>query len=151
MWKYEKRLQYPVKITKPKSNSSHRPSSASSAVLTENSAASMRYLSQQYTMLLPEKLPEYSNGYRHGRTGPSRDDRRTIVYQLTRRHSHRRRSKCPRALRNYYVDHTVGSVAAWPPAAFPFNSLRIPVTRAIAITDLIERHGCGAESPLHLR
>ena len=67
MWNYEKRLQYPVKITQT------NPKIAQ-IILTQfggpdgELAASMRYLAQRYTMPYKE-VSRNSYGYRHRRTG----------------------------------------------------------------------------------
>ena len=51
MWNYEKRLQYPVKISLHRQiQRSRRSSSRNSADLTANLPPSMRYLAQRYTM-----------------------------------------------------------------------------------------------------
>lgn len=53
MWMYEKRLQYPVNITKPNAK-------AAAVIIDQlggpdgELAASLRYLSQRYTMPYPE-------------------------------------------------------------------------------------------------
>ena len=81
MWNYEKRLQYPVKITKT------NPKIAQ-IILTQYGGpdgelgASMRYLSQRYTMPYQAPNPAYlgafllATTFLDSRTCPSRDDLR---------------------------------------------------------------------------
>ena len=72
MWNYEKRLQYPVKITQT------NPQIAKVIISQFGGpdgelAASMRYLSQRYTMPYKE-VTRNTYGYRHGGTGPYGND-----------------------------------------------------------------------------
>ena len=131
MWNYEKRLQYPVKITKT------NPKIAQ-IILTQYGGpdgelgASMRYLSQRYTMPYKEV------------TGTLTDIGTeelahlemicAIVHQLTR-------DLTPEQLKEsgfdqYYVDHTL---ALWPQAAggIPFNAC-VFQSKGDVITDLTE-------------
>ena len=69
MWNYEKRLQYPVKITQTNPKIAQIILTHSSVDRMENSAASMRYLAQRYTMPYKEVIGILTDiGYR--RTGP---------------------------------------------------------------------------------
>ena len=131
MWLYEKRLQYPVKITQT------NPKLAQ-VIITQfggpdgELAASMRYLAQRYTMPYNEV------------TGILTDIGTeelahleiicAIVHQLTR-------NLTPEELKasgfdKYYVDHTL---ALWPQAAggIPFNACEFQ-SKGDPITDLTE-------------
>ena len=131
MWNYEKRLQYPVNIkqTNPK---------IAQVIMSQYGGpdgelgASMRYISQRYTMpyrevagiwndIGTEELAHLEMVY-------------TIVHQLTRDLS-------PEELKasgfdKYYVDHTLG---IWPQAAggIPFNACEFQ-SKGDPITDLME-------------
>ena len=131
MWNYEKRLQFPVKISTP------CPKTAS-LIITQfggpdgELAASMRYLSQRYSMPCKE-------------VGGLLTDIGTeelahlemicaIVYQLTK-------NLTPEQVKTagfdaYYVDHTT---ALWPTAAagVPFNACEFQ-SKGDCITDLTE-------------
>lgn len=131
MWVYEKRLQYPVKITK------NCPKTAQ-LIITQYGgpdgelSASMRYLSQRYTMPLKE-------------VGGLLTDIGTeelahmeiicaMVYQLT---NHLTIDQVKEAgFDAYYVDHTT---ALWPQAAasLPFSAIEFQ-SKGDAITDLTE-------------
>lgn len=131
MWTYEKRLQYPVNITQtcPKT---------ASLIITQfggpdgELAASMRYLSQRYTMPCKE-------------VGGLLTDIGTeelahleiicaIVYQLTK--NMKPEDAKTAGFDAYYVDHTSG---LWPTAAagVPFNACEFQ-SKGDAITDLHE-------------
>lgn len=131
MWSYEQRLQYPVKITKTCPKTAQFIMSQYGGPDGEM-AASMRYLSQRYTM--PYK-----------QVGGLLTDIGTeelahmeiicaIVYQLTR-------NLTPEEVKTagfdaYYIDHTAG---IWPAAAagVPFNACEFQ-SKGDAITDLVE-------------
>lgn len=131
MWNYEKRLQYPVNIKKtdPK---------AAQYIITQYGgpdgelAASLRYLSQRYTM--PDKC-----------VGGLLTDIGTeelahmeiicaIVYQLTKNLSVEEAKTA--GFDAYYIDHTTG---IWPSAAagIPFTATEFQ-SKGDAITDLFE-------------
>lgn len=131
MWSYEKRLQFPVHITKT------CPKTASLIISQFGGpdgelAASMRYLSQRYTMPCKE-------------TGGLLTDIGTeelahlemicaIIYQLTKNMSIEEAKAC--GFDAYYIDHTA---ALWPTAAagVPFNACEFQ-SKGDAITDLTE-------------
>ena len=131
MWLYEKRLQYPINIKKT------CPKTASLIISQFGGpdgelAASMRYLSQRYTMPCKE-------------TGGLLTDIGTeelghlemicaMVYQLTKNLTAEQAKTA--GFDAYYVDHTTG---LWPAAAagVPFNSCEFQ-SKGDAITDLHE-------------
>ncbi len=131
MWSYEQRLQYPVKISKTCPKTAQFIMSQYGGPDGEM-AASMRYLSQRYTM--PYK-----------QVGGLLTDIGTeelahmeiicaIVYQLTR-------NLTPEEVKAagfdaYYIDHTAG---IWPTAAagVPFNACEFQ-SKGDAVTDLVE-------------
>ena len=131
MWNYEKRLQYPVNIkqTNPK---------IAQVIMSQYGGpdgelgASMRYISQRYTMPYREVagiLNDISTEELAHLEMVS-----TIVHQLTRDLS-------PEELKasgfdKYYVDHTLG---IWPQAAggIPFNACEFQ-SKGDPITDLME-------------
>mgnify|MGYP002573582031 FL=1 len=131
MWNYEKRLQYPVNIkqTNPK---------IAQVIMSQYGGpdgelgASMRYISQRYTMPYREVAGILND------IGTEElahlEMVSTIVHQLTRDLS-------PEELKasgfdKYYVDHTLG---IWPQAAggIPFNACEFQV-KGDPITDLFE-------------
>lgn len=131
MWTYEKRLQFPVKITKP------CPKTAALIISQFGGpdgelAASMRYLSQRYTMPCKE-------------VGGLLTDIGTeelahlemicaMIYQLTKNLTPEQAKTA--GFDAYYVDHTT---ALWPNAAagVPFNACEFQ-SKGDAITDLFE-------------
>ncbi len=131
MWNYEKRLQFPVNIKEPNAK-------LAQAIISQfggpdgELAASMRYLSQRYSvpyrevagLLTDIGTEELAHLEMVG----------TIVHQLTRNLSMEEIEKSGFA--NYYVDHTVG---VWPQAAggIPFNACEFQV-KGDPITDLTE-------------
>ena len=131
MFIYEKKLQYPVKIknTNPK---------LASVIISQyggpdgEMGASMRYLSQRYSMPYKEVAGLLTD------IGTEElghlEMVATIVHQLTRNLSMEEIEKSGFA--NYYVDHTIG---VWPQAAggVPFNACEFQVKGDI-ITDLHE-------------
>ena len=131
MWNYEKRLQYPVNIkqTNPK---------IAQVIMSQYGGpdgelgASMRYISQRYTMPYREVAGILND------IGTEElahlEMVSTIVHQLTRDLS-------PEELKasgfdKYYVDHTLG---IWPQAAggIPFNACEFQ-SKGDAITDIAE-------------
>ncbi|MCM1325275.1 MAG: manganese catalase family protein [Bacteroidales bacterium] len=131
MWNYEKRLEYPVNIKKPNAK-------LAQAIISQyggpdgEMGASMRYLSQRYSMPYREVAGVLTD------IGTEElahlEMVATIVHQLTRNLSMEEIEKSGFA--NYYVDHTVG---VWPQAAsgMPFSASQFQVTGDI-ITDLTE-------------
>ncbi|MEE0884555.1 MAG: manganese catalase family protein [Faecalimonas sp.] len=131
MWVYEKRLQYPVNITKTCPKTAQLIISQYGGPDGELSA-SMRYLAQRYTM--PDK-----------RVGGLLTDIGTeelahmeiicaMVYQLTKNLTIEEAKAA--GFDAYYIDHTT---ALWPQAAagVPFTSLEFQ-SKGDAITDLHE-------------
>lgn len=131
MWVYEKRLQYPVNITKTCPKTAQMIISQYGGPDGELSA-SMRYLSQRYTM--PDK-----------RVGGLLTDIGTeelahmeiicaMVYQLTKNLTVEEAKTA--GFDAYYIDHTT---ALWPQAAagVPFTALEFQ-SKGDAITDLHE-------------
>ena len=131
MFVYEKKLQYPVKIKNP------NPKLAAVIISQYGGpdgemGASMRYLSQRYSMPFKEVAGLLTD------IGTEElghlEMVATIVHQLTRDLSMEEIEKSGFA--NYYVDHTIG---VWPQAAggVPFNACEFQVKGDI-ITDLHE-------------
>ena len=131
MWNYEKRLQYPVNITKTNPQMAQVIISQFGGPDGEL-AASMRYLSQRYTMPYKEVAGILTD------IGTEElahmEIVSTIVYQLTKDLS-------PEEIKasgfdRYYVDHTL---ALWPQAAggIPFNACEFQ-SKGDPITDLFE-------------
>lgn len=131
MWNYEKRLQYPVKITKTCPKTAQLIISQYGGPDGELSA-SMRYLSQRYTMPCKE-------------VGGLLTDIGTeelahmeiicaMVYQLTKDLTIEEAKTA--GFDAYYIDHTA---ALWPQAAagVPFTSLEFQ-SKGDAIADLTE-------------
>jgi spore coat protein JC len=131
MWNYEKRLQYPVKIT------TTCPRTASLIISQFGGpdgelAASMRYLSQRYTM--PDKevaglltdIGTEELGHMEMICA--------IIYQLTKNLTIEEAKT--QGFDKYYIDHTS---AVWPQAAggIPFNACEFQ-SKGDAITDLHE-------------
>lgn len=131
MWNYEKRLEYPINIkqTDPK---------AAMYIISQYGgpdgelAASMRYLSQRYTIpyrkvagLLTDIGTEELAHF---------EMIATIVHQLTRNLTPEEINQSGFA--NYYIDHTL---ALWPQAAggIPFNACEFQ-SKGDPITDLME-------------
>ena len=131
MWSYEKKLQYPVKIKNP------NPALAK-VIITQfggpdgELGASMRYLSQRYSMPYPELkglltdigVEELGHLEMIG----------TIVHQLTRKLTDDQRKEAGFA--PYFVDHTQG---VYPQAAsgVPWSAAMMQV-KGDPITDLAE-------------
>ena len=131
MWRYEKRLQFPVKIQTPNAR-------LAKAIVSQlggpdgELAASLRYLSQRYSMpyrnvagvltdIGTEELAHLEMVA-------------TIVHQLTRDMTMEEIEKA--GFQAYFVDHTAG---VYPQAAagFPFDALCL-ASKGDAITDLSE-------------
>ena len=131
MWNYENRLEFPVNIKNPNAK-------LAQAIISQfggpdgELAASMRYLSQRYSM--PHKevaglltdigTEELAHLEMVG----------AIIFQLTRNLSMEEIEKS--GFYKYYVDHTIG---VWPQAAggIPFNACEFQV-KGDPITDLHE-------------
>ncbi len=131
MWNYEKRLQYPVKITKPNAK-------AAQIIISQfggpdgELAASMRYLSQRYTIPYREVAGILTD------IGTEElahmEIISAIIYQLTKDLSMEEIQAS--GFDKYYVDHTL---ALWPQAAggIAFTSTFFQ-SKGDPITDLTE-------------
>lgn len=131
MWNYEKRLEYPINIKNP------NPALAAMIISQYGgpdgeSSASMRYLSQRYSMpyrqvssLLTDIATEELNHL---------EMVSVMVHQLTRNLTMEQIKGTP--FEAYYVDHTVG---VWPQAAggVPFCAIEFQ-SKGDAITDIAE-------------
>lgn len=131
MWNYEKRLQYPVNITQTNPQMAQVIISQFGGPDGEL-AASMRYLSQRYTMPYREVMGILTDIGTEELAHMEMIS--TIVHQLTKDLS-------PEEIKasgfdKYYVDHTL---ALWPQAAggIPFNACEFQ-SKGDAITDLFE-------------
>lgn len=131
MWNYEKRLQYPVKITNP------NPALAKIVIEQYGGAdgelgASLRYLSQRYTMPYPE-LKAILTDIGTEELGHL-EMVGTIVYQLTRNLSVEEIKKA--GFDTYFVNHTTG--------IYPSNASGVPFSASVLavkgdpITDIHE-------------
>lgn len=131
MWKYEKRLQYPVKITKTDPDMARLIISQFGGPDGELSA-SMRYLSQRYAMPYKEVAGLLTD------IGTEELGHMemvcSIIYQLTK-------NLTPEEIKAsgfdaYYIDHTTG---LWPQAAggIPNNACEYQ-SKGDPITDLFE-------------
>ncbi len=131
MWIYEKRLQYPVKITQTNAKLAQVIMSQFGGPDGEL-AASMRYLSQRYTMPYKEVTGILTDigteELAHMEIVSS------IIYQLTKDLSMEEIEKY--GFDKYYVDHTLG---LWPQAAggVPFTATYFQ-SKGDPITDLHE-------------
>jgi spore coat protein JC len=131
MWIYEKKLQYPVKIKCP------NPAIAK-IIITQYGGpdgelgASMRYLSQRYTMPFKQAIGVLND------VGTEElahlEMVSAIVHQLTRNMTMEQIKAS--GFDTYFVDHTAG---VWPQAAsgMPFTSVCF-ASKGDAITDLVE-------------
>ena len=131
MWNYEKRLQYPVNITKPDAKIAQIIISQFGGPDGEL-AASMRYLSQRYVMPYREIMGLLTD---IGTEELAHMEMIcTIVHQLTRNLSEE--EIVASGFDKYYVDHTLG---LWPQAAggIPFNACEFQ-SKGDVITDLTE-------------
>ena len=131
MWNYEKRLQFPIDIKTPNAE-------IAKIIITQYGgpdgelSASMRYLSQRYTipyrevagLLTDIGTEELAHFEMIG----------AIVYQLTKNLNVEEIEK--QGFAPYYVDHTL---ALWPQAAggIPFNSCQFQ-SKGDVLTDLFE-------------
>ncbi|MSA01285.1 manganese catalase family protein [Lactonifactor sp. BIOML-A3] len=131
MWNYEKRLQYPINITKTNAK-------IAQVILSQyggpdgEMGASMRYLSQRFTMPNRKAMGVLND------IGTEElahlEMVSTIVHQLTKDLTPEEIMQ--QGFQNYYVDHTVG---IWPQAAggIPFNACEFQ-SKGDPITDLFE-------------
>lgn len=131
MWNYEKRLQYPINITQTNPQMAQVIISQFGGPDGEL-AASMRYLSQRYTMPYKEVAGILTDIGTEELAHMEMVS--TIVYQLTK-------NLTPEEIKasgfdRYYVDHTL---ALWPQAAggIPFNACEFQ-SKGDPITDLFE-------------
>lgn len=131
MWTYEKRLQYPVNITEPCPKTAQLIISQFGGPDGEL-AASMRYLSQRYTMPNREVAGLLTD------IGTEElahlEIICSIIYQLTKNLTTEDAKTA--GFDAYYIDHTT---ALWPQAAggVPFNACEFQ-SKGDAITDLFE-------------
>lgn len=131
MWSYEKRLQYPVKITKTCPKTAQLIISQYGGPDGELSA-SMRYLAQRYTM------PVKKVGGLLTDIGTEEINHLEIicamVYQLTKNLTPEQAKTA--GFDAYYIDHTAG---LWPQAAagVPFTALEFQ-SKGDAMADLFE-------------
>ena len=131
MWIYEKRLQYPVKISKTCPKTAKLIISQYGGPDGELSA-SMRYLAQRYTM------PVKSVGGLLTDIGTEELGHMEIicsmVYQLTKNLTEEEAKEG--GFDAYYIDHTTG---LWPQAAagLPFSAVEFQ-SKCDAVTDLTE-------------
>lgn len=131
MWNYEKRLQFPVKITQPNAKLAQVIISQFGGPDGEL-AASIRYLSQRYTAPYPEIAGLLTD---IGTEELAHMEMIcAIVYQLTKNLSMEEIEAS--GFDKYYVDHTL---ALWPQAAggTPFNAC-VFQSKGDVITDLTE-------------
>ena len=131
MWRYEKRLQYPVKISQPNPKMAQFIMSQYGGPDGEM-GASMRYLSQRYAM--PYDIAKASLTDIGTEELAHLEIVAAIVHQLTR-------NLTPQEIEDsgfgpYYIDHTTG---IWPQAAggVPFNACEFQ-SKGDPITDLFE-------------
>ena len=131
MWNYEKRLQFPVKITQPNAKLAQVIISQFGGPDGEL-AASMRYLSQRYSMPYNEVAGLLTD------IGTEElahlEMICAIIYQLTKDMTAEQAKTA--GFDAYYVDHTS---ALWPTAAagVPYNACEFQ-SKGDAITDLFE-------------
>lgn len=131
MWYYEKRLQYPVQITKTCPKTAQLIISQYGGPDGELSA-SMRYLSQRYSMPVKEVAGLLTD------IGTEELSHMEIicsmVYQLTKNLTTEEAKIA--GFDAYYIDHTAG---IWPQAAsaMPFSAMEFQ-SKGDAITDLME-------------
>ncbi len=131
MWTYEQRLQYPVKITKTCPKTAQYIMSQYGGPDGEM-AASMRYLSQRYSM--PYKQVSGLLTDIGTEELAHMEIICAIVYQLTRNLTPEEAKTA--GFDAYYIDHTKG---IWPAAAagVPFNACEFQ-SKGDALTDLAE-------------
>lgn len=142
MFVYEKKLQYPVRISTP------NPKLAALIISQYGGpdgelGASLRYLSQRFSMPYPE-LKGLLTDIGTEELGHL-EMIGAIVYQLTRNMSDEDIKKA--GFDSYFVDHTTG---VYPTAAsgFPWSAASMQV-KGDLIADLTE--DLAADAPLHLR
>ena len=131
MWNYEKRLQYPVNITTPNAK-------LASVIISQyggpdgEMGASMRYLSQRYTM--PYKQGQAILTDIGTEELGHMEMVAAIVHQLTRNLTAEQLEE--QGFAPYYIDHTAG---IWPQSAggFPFSASQFQST-GDPIADLYE-------------
>ena len=131
MWKYEKKLEYPISIKNP------NPALAKFIISQVGGpdgelGASQRYLSQRYSMPYDEAIATLTD------VGTEElahlEMVSTIIHQLTRNMTIEQIKDA--GFETYFVDHTAG---VYPQAAagFPFDALCF-ASKGDAITDLVE-------------
>ena len=131
MWKYEKKLEYPINIKNP------NPALAKFIISQVGGpdgelGASQRYLSQRYSMPYDEAIATLTD------VGTEElahlEMVSTIIHQLTRNMTIEQIKDA--GFETYFVDHTAG---VYPQAAagFPFDA-RCFASKGDAITDLVE-------------
>ncbi len=137
MWHYEKRLEFPIKITETNANLAQVIISQFGGPDGELSA-SMRYISQRYTMPYNDVAALLTDIGTEELAHMEMVS--TIVYQLTRNLSMDEIERS--GFDKYYVDHTLG---LWPQAAggIPFNSCEFQ-SKGDPITDLFENMAADA-------
>lgn len=131
MWRYEKRLQYPVNIKEPNAELAKLIISQYGGPDGEM-GASMRYLSQRYSMPYGEQKAVLT--YIGTEELAHLEMIAAIVHQLTRNLSAEELEA--QGFAPYYIDHTAG---IWPQAAggIPFNACEFQ-SKGDPITDLFE-------------
>ena len=131
MWNYEKRLQYPVNITKPNAMLAQVIISQYGGPDGEM-GASMRYLSQRFAA--PNRMAMGVLNDAGTEELAHLEMVATIVHQLTRNMTMEEIEEA--GFQAYFVDHTAG---VYPQAAagFPFDALCL-ASKGDAITDLSE-------------
>ena len=131
MWRYEKRLQYPVKISQPNPKMAQFIMSQYGGPDGEM-GASMRYLSQRYAM--PYDVAKASLTDIGTEELAHLEIVAAIIHQLTRNLTPQKIEES--GFGPYYIDHTTG---IWPQAAggIPFNSCEFQ-SKGDPITDLFE-------------
>lgn len=131
MWRYEKRLQYPVNIKEPNAQLAQFIMSQYGGPDGEM-GASMRYLAQRYTMPFGEQKAVLTD-IATEELGHM-EIIAAIVHQLTRNLS--AEELVEQGFGPYYIDHTV---AIWPQSAggVPFSSTEFQ-SKGDPITDLFE-------------
>ena len=131
MWRYEKRLQYPVKISQPNPKMAQFIMSQYGGPDGEM-GASMRYLSQRYAM--PYDIAKASLTDIGTEELAHLEIVAAIIHQLTRNLTPQKIEES--GFGPYYIDHTTG---IWPQAAggVPFNACEFQ-SKGDPITDLFE-------------
>lgn len=131
MWNYEKRLQYPVRITRCNAKIAQIIMSQYGGPDGEM-GASLRYLSQRYSVT-DRRVSGLLTDIGTEELGHL-EIVAAIIHQLTRNLSPEEIKKS--GFDKYYIDHTLG---IWPMAAggIPFNSCEFQV-KGDTITDLTE-------------